>query len=186
MIELWRDIRGYEGIYQVSNLGRVKSLNHIIILKNGKQRLSRGKILKLEKSQFGYLRAQLVVANHHKKVAVHRLVAQAFLPNPFHFTQVNHRDENKENNNFFNLEWCSRKYNDDYGTRNQRISRTMINGKTSKKVAQYSLDGELIKVWKSAAEAGRHGFNQPHITDCCTGKRNQHVGYIWKYAKSCK
>ena len=112
--EIWRDIKGYEGLYQVSNLGRVKNKR-------------RNKLLKLQLQKDGYLRVGLYDKNLKwscKKV--HRLVAEAFISNPSNLEYVNHKDEDKSNNDASNLEWCTRHYNNSYGTRGERISKTML------------------------------------------------------------
>ena len=163
--EYWRPVVEYEGLYMVSNWGRVKSL------KFGKER-----ILKQSKDKFGYLYVDLYKNNIKKKYKVHRLVAEAFLPNPYNLLQVNHRDENKLNNNVDNLEWCTNEYNINYGTRTERVAE-----KLSKIVLQYDLEGNFIKEWKSTMECGRNEYNQGNVTLCCQGKRKTHKGYIWKY-----
>lgn len=157
---IWRDAPGYDE-YQVSSEGNIKSL-----------KCGREKLLKLGVDKDGYLQVSLWKDGKRKMKKVHRLVAKAFIPNPLGLPQVNHKDEDKTNNRVENLEWCTHEYNMNYGTRIER---------TSKKVYQYTLDGRLIKIWPSAAEAGRNGFNAGHITDCCNGKRKTHKGFIWQY-----
>ena len=103
---------------------------------------------------------------------VHRLVAQAFIPNPNNYKEVNHKDENKANNVVTNLEWCDRKYNQNYGTRTE---------KCSKKVYQYTLDGKFVKEWKSTAECGRNGYNHCNVAACCRGELKKYKDFIWKY-----
>lgn len=171
MEEIWKDIKGYEGLYQVSNLGRVKSLRRNIILKQG--------------ITCGYERVVLYTNNSYKNFLIHRLVAHAFIPNPDNLPQVNHIDENKLNNCADNLEWCDSKYNSSYGTRRKRISQRLLNNKNkSKIVLQYSLEGIFIKEWKSTRDAQRNlGFNQSYISKCCRGKQAYAYGYIWKYKK---
>ena len=117
MNEEWRDIRGYEGRYQISSFGRVKSL------KDNKGNY-REKILDLKPNKRGYIRVTLYREGKSKSFQVHRLVAIHFIPNPNNYSQVNHKDENKQNNKVDNLEWCTQKYNLNYGTRNQRISKS--------------------------------------------------------------
>ena len=117
MIEEWRPIEGYEGLYEVSNTGRVRSLDKY----DSMNRFLRGRILRLFTDGLGYLRAQLYSNSKRKSFLVHRLVAQAFIPNPDNLPQVNHRDENPSNDNVDNLEWCDGKYNVNYGTRIDRI-----------------------------------------------------------------
>ena len=119
MQEIWKDIEGYEGCYQVSNLGRVKSLDRNV--KGNKSNYIRtGKILSPKTHRNGYLVVGLCTDRKIKMYYIHRLVAQAFLPNLDRLPQVNHKDENKTNNNVENLEWCSAEYNTNYGTANDR------------------------------------------------------------------
>lgn len=122
MQEIWKDIEGYEGLYQVSNLGRVKSLDKYINsgIKNNSYVKRKEKILKLKFNQ-GYYEVTLTHNHKRRFCKVHRLVAQAFIPNPNNFPQVNHKDENKLNNCVENIEWCDAKYNCNYGTRNSKI-----------------------------------------------------------------
>ena len=168
MEEIWKDIKGFEGLYQVSNLGRVKSLRRNIISKN---RIARG-----------YERVVLCINNSPKNYSVHRLVATAFIPNPDNLPQVNHKDENRTNNCVDNLEWCDGKYNINYGTGTRRRQLSNTNGKCSKPVLQYSLDGTFIKEWKSTMDVQRNlGFAHAHISECCRGKYTYAYGYIWKY-----
>lgn len=112
MEEVWKDVEGYEGLYQVSNLGRVKSLTHYITKENCKPREVKGKILTpfFDRPK-GYLSVSLSKNNKIKLQRIHRLVAQAFIPNPDNLIQINHKDGNKTNNNVENLEWCSCKDN---------------------------------------------------------------------------
>ena len=166
MEELWSDIDGYEGLYQVSNLGRVKSLNYN---KTGKERM-----LKPGTDGFGYLFVILYKNRNQRLFKVHRLVANAFIPNPDVKPEVNHKDEDKTNNCLTNLEWMTSKENNNYGTRNERISKSVI---------QYSLYGEFIKEWPSIIQIERDlGFSPGNISQCCNGKRKSAYGYIWKFA----
>ena len=127
MIEEWRDIKGYEGIYQVSNLGNVCSLDRVI-KHYPKDYFQEGKVLSPALSRNGYPMVILVNHNKRKTRNVHRLVAEAFIPNPNNLPQVNHKDENKTNNCVDNLEWCTQKYNLNYGTRNIKISKARKGG----------------------------------------------------------
>lgn len=183
MIEIWKDIPGYEGKYQVSNTGEVKSLNY-----NG---TGKAKLLKQLDNRYGYLRVTLFKNGKRKWFRVHRLVAMTFLPNPNNYREVNHKDENKYNNNVDNLEWCNAKYNMNYGTRNERASKShkgkckgKYNGK-SKPVLMYDENGNLIKRFECVAEASRYfgtncGWNKA-ITDCLKGKQPTAYNYIFKY-----
>ena len=155
------------GLYQISNFGNVKSLN-----------LKGGSLLKPELIS-GYLRIGLYKNNNYKHYLIHRLVAETFIPNPDNLPQVNHKDENKTNNNVENLEWCDRKYNMNYGTRNEKHF-----SKLRKKVAQYTLDGELIKIWDSTQECTKYGFHQANVSACARGKINTAYGFKWIYVNN--
>ena len=164
--EEWKDIKGYEGLYQISNLGRVKSLP-----RNGTKKEE--KILKQHLDRYGYayvgLRNKIL-----KKHKVHRLVGNAFINNPNNMPQINHKNENKSCNIVSNLEWCDNKYNVNYGTRTQ---------KTYKKVVQYDKENNFIKEWKSIILASKElKIDNSLITKCCKGKRRTAGGYIWRYA----
>lgn len=162
MDEIWRDIEGYEGLYQISNKGHVKSLY------NGSER-----ILKPRDNGRGYLRVHLTKENTSKHIRVHRLVARAFIPNPDNLPEVNHKDENKKNNCVENLEWMRHIDNCNYGNRNEKISR---------KILQYSKSGEFIREWQSAAEVERElNINHSNIAACCKCKRNFAGDYRWRY-----
>lgn len=162
MQEIWKDIPNYEGLYQVSNLGRVKSL------------FKYKKILK-PRQRNGYLRVSLTKNNKSTNYAVHRLVAQAFISNPNNLPEVNHKDENKQNNCVDNLEFCTRKYNMKYGTWKDRRLVKFI-----KPVAQYDLNGNFIRNWTSIKDA-KTKLNINNIPAVCKGKAKQSGGYIWKY-----
>lgn len=164
--EIWKDIEGYEGDYQVSNFGRVKSL------KFGKEL-----ILKPVITTKKYLQVNLCKNKIRKVYHIHRLVAQAFISNPNSLPQVNHKDENPSNNSVENLEWCDCKYNINFGTHNQRSAE-----KRSKPVLQYTKSGDFIKEWKSLTEVHTNlGFNIACISYCCLGKYKYAYGFIWKY-----
>lgn len=185
MIEIWRDIKDYEGLYQVSNWGRVKSLNYH---RTGREELIQPVIVKC------YLQVCLYKDGKPKRFLIHRLVASAFLENPENLPQVNHKDEDKTNNfvgtqeNEYkdgNLEWCSNEYNTNYGTRNERVSKKMINNeKLSKPVFQFTKTGDFIREWESTMECGRNGFDQGHVAACCRGEQKSHKGFIWKYKET--
>lgn len=175
-IEIWKDYKDYEGLYMVSNWGRAKSLDTYIKDRNGTVRFCKGRILKPVIVGRGYLKVNLYKNNKQKQYYVHRLVAEAFIPNPENLPEVNHKDENKLNNNAENLEWCDREYNCNFGTRNEKVAK-----KCSKPVVQYTLDGQFVREWESIRECGRNGFNQGNICMCCQGKLKKYKDFIWKY-----
>ena len=167
--EIWKDIEGFEGMYQISNRGNVKSLNYN---KTGKER-----ILKPNKVSHGYLQVQLHQDGKAKNYYVHRLVAAAFCDNPHGFKEVNHIDEDKTNNCADNLEFCSKSYNNNYGTRNKRIAE-----KRSKPVIAIDKRTGLILEFLSALEAEKEtGINNGNIIKCCKGKLNSCGGFYWMY-----
>lgn len=167
-MEIWRDIEGYHN-YQVSNLGRVKSLNYN---KTGKE-----KILKNSKNKDGYLFARLYKEGKVKTFKVHRLVAQVFIPNPDNLPQVNHKDENKTNNCVENLEWCTAQYNTNYGTHNERMAKAK-----SLHILQFNKEGNFIRKWESIRDIERDlDFNNGNISKCCKGKYKTAYGFKWCY-----
>ena len=175
MKEFWKEIKGYEGLYEVSNLGRVKSLNY--------RRTGKENILKPLKNDKGYFQVVLCKNKKTNVCRVHRLVAEAFLDNPDNLPQVNHKDEDKTNNHVDNLEFCTNDYNIHYGTAIRRKVEKQINGKRSKPVYQYTIDGEFIAEYPSTAEVKRQlGYSHSHISECCLGKFKTAYGYKWKYA----
>lgn len=173
MREIWKDIKDYEGLYQISNYGSVKSLNHYA--SNGiKNILYKGKILKQNKhKKTGYMMVTLCKNNKHKTIMIHRLVAEAFIKNPYNYPCVNHKDENKTNNNVDNLEWCTHKYNNNYGNNTKKLCKCVL---------QYDLQGNFIKEYYGANEASRHtGISCTNICKCCRGERRKTKGFIFKY-----
>ena len=169
--EVWRDIQGYKGLYQVSNYGNVRSLY-----------FSKIKLLKpfnIKSYLCVYLYDKTNKTEKRKKWYIHRLVATTFLQNPNNLPEVNHIDENKNNNCVNNLEWCDKKYNNNYGNRNHYIS---LNNANKTKVNQYSLNGEYIKTYNSIREACKElGIRSSGISNCCANRISKSGGYIWKY-----
>ena len=165
-MEEWKDIAGYEGLYQVSNLGRVKSL------RNNKMR--KEKILKVKKNTTGYLYLSLYKDNVGKNYLLHRLVAKAFLKNPNNYPCINHKDENKENNNINNLEWCTYLYNSRYGTRTERIVKSRL-------ISIYCL--ETDKCYNSIKQASEElNLDSSKIVKVLKGRQKQTKGYTFRYA----
>lgn len=189
--EVWKPIKGYVGLYEVSNYGRVKSLNF---------NHTKGKemIMKTYHESNAYLQIKLYVDGKPKTFLIHRLVAEAFLPNPNNLLEVNHKDCCKTNNYIHinedgsvdpeksNLEWCDRKYNVNYGDRTKTVAKKLTNGILSKPVLQFSLSGDYINEYPSAMEAHRQtDIHHANICECCNGKRKtagtNGIRYIWKY-----
>lgn len=184
MKEIWKDILGYEGFYQVSNLGNVRRL----VEWRGNDYISNYvpciKIMPPYVDDNGYMRICLSMRGIYKHYRIHQLVARAFIPNPNNYPQINHIDENKTNNCVSNLEWCTQTYNNKYGTRGKRIGVTNHNGKGAKRsILQYDLDGNFIQRWKSMQDASDNltGVSVSKICACCRGNRSHHRGFIWKY-----
>lgn len=166
MKEIWKTIKGFPK-YEISTLGRVKSY----------KRHANGVFLKPRIHTGGYRTIVLYDPKPRYKF-IHRLVCEAFLSNPLNKPQVNHKDEDKSNNNLDNLEWVTHKENSNHGTSIQRIAE-----KLSKPVRQLDMDGNLIKIWKSTKEVGRNGYHQSNVCQCCLGNpnyKNPH-GFKWEY-----
>lgn len=190
--EIWRTPihkgETYEN-YQVSNFGRLMSLNY--------RNTGRAELMNTGKNNYGYLVVHLSKNRKSKTFKVHRLVAETFLPNPENKPCVNHKIEGDKgktmNMVFFNedgsvdeekttIEWCSYEYNNNYGTVKERISDAQINDPNkSKPVLQLSITGEFIREWPSTAECGRNGYNFSHVARCCRGEQKTHKGFCWKY-----
>ena len=191
MEEEWRDIKGYEGLYQVSNLGKVRSLDRYINARNKKKRMINGTLLRLRFNNSNYNIVSLYKDNVQDIRFVHRLVAETFIPNPEDKPQVNHIDGNKTNNCVNNLEWCTRSENNRHAWKtglnkvsdNQRKAASQsAKERFSKKIVQYDLNGNFIKEWDSMSEAQRQ-LNIWHesIGKCCKGKIKTSGKYIWRF-----
>lgn len=168
MKEIWKNIEGYPN-YQISSMGRVKTLNY--------KHTDKEKILKSRKDKYGYIKVDLYEEGKQKTHTLHRLVATAFIDNPNNLSQVNHKDEDKTNNRVENLEWCSPQYNINYGSRNEKMAKSR-----SIPILQFNLDGEFIKKWESGAQVQKDlGFDNSSITKCCKGKYKSVYGFIWRY-----
>lgn len=192
MTEQWRtavyDDEVYEGLYKVSNLGRILSLNY--------RNTGKAELRNPVDNGHGYLKVGLSKNGEYKECYVHRLVAQTFLPNPENKPCINHKiegDEGKKINMvFFNedgtvdekkstIEWATYEENNNYATRNERTAKAL-----SKRVLQLSLSGDLIKEWESTRECGRNGFDPGHVCKCCNGKQKTHKGFRFMYADDYK
>jgi hypothetical protein len=169
-MEIWKDVVGYEGLYKVSSYGRIKSIPRNSTIKEER-------ILKAKKNHKGYYQAVLYKNGVRKHFQVHRLVAIAFIENNENLPQVNHKDENKDNNCVYNLEWCTNEYNNSYGTKNKRSGISQ-----SKRVIGISTESGLIVEYDSLADATREGyFYGSAICRCCNGELKQYKRYKWYY-----
>lgn len=167
-VEIWKDINGYEGLYQISNFGKVKSLS--------RKRSRKERILKQDYNK-GYFRVSLYKNGKSKHYMVHILVANAFVANIKNLPEINHIDENGLNNRWDNLEWCEHTYNLMYGNRRKKVIE-----KERKPVDQYDLDGKFIQTHYSIQDAARTiNRNASVICHCCKGTYKTAYGYLWKY-----
>lgn len=161
MTEIWRDIKGYEGIYQVSNFGNVKRL---VGFGCRNERIRKT----FKKKKYPYLRVNLCKNNIHQIFSIHRLVAEAFIPNPNNLPEVNHKDENVQNNRVDNLEWCNHLYNCEYSF--------------AKPVNQYTLSGDFVREWDSATTIQKElNIFGSSVNSCCRGKLKSAGGFKWYY-----
>ena len=184
-MEMWRDIRGYEGLYQVSNYGRVRSLDRYVKGKSNSLRLLKGRIIR--QIQHGdYLHVLLYRNGVGKWLEVHQLVAQTFIPNPHDYDVVHHKDHDPSNNRVENLEWMP---NNEHAAMHAAIRAKERGWGTT--VYQYTLDGELVAIFPSTSEAAKQfGFDKNEISICCRGGRHRnkkwiarktHKGFKWSY-----
>lgn len=178
--EIWKDIAGYEGLYQISNQGRIKNVKKSIIKKP-------------TLCKNGYLYVDLYKNNKRLKKTIHRLVAEAFLNNKNNYSDINHKDGNKLNNDVSNLEFCTRSYNikEAYRLNLRKVVSPMLNKKdylcpNSKRINQYDLKGNFIKEWGSTMQIERElHIKHSAISKCCLKCKNYKTagGYIWEYAR---
>ena len=182
--EVWKDIVGYEGFYQVSNKGNIYSVERL----NSRGNRCGGRMLKPRCDKSGYLKVVLCKNGIMKSKTIHRLVAEAFIPNPNGLPQVNHIDEVKDNNNVDNLEWCTNKHNANHGTRNERMAQSL-----SKKVKAVNIETGEVLTFNSGVEAIREGYSGGNVSAACRGVYRHdrgnligadgHIykGYRWSY-----
>jgi hypothetical protein len=189
MNEVWKNIEFTDNKYAVSNLGNVRRNEHYTTIGPTKNRKDpsiafyKERLMTKYKSVDGYEIVHIVVNKKMQPYKVHRLVANAFIPNPHELPQVNHKDENTLNNTVTNLEWCTAKYNANYGTRNDRLR--IANGK---KVGQFDKNGKLIRVWNSLSEAAKYfgASTTTYISRVCKHQagRKTYKGFRWKYIET--
>ena len=160
--EVWKDVPDYEELYWVSNLGRVRSKRKVLKLIDGE-----------------YLKVGLSKNGKQSTITVHRLVAKAFAKNNNNYNFVNHIDENKHNNIYTNLEWCTNIYNCNYGERNKKVS----NSNSKYKIIQKDKNDNIIKIWNNIWEITHNtNYKKDNISCCCRGKYKYAYGYKWEYS----
>ena len=170
MIEVWKPVEGFEDKIEVSNLGRVANLNY--------RRTGERRIVPQSLEVKGYHKVSFCIGSKVYTFKVHRLVAQAFIPNPNGFKEVNHKDENKDNNCVDNLEWCDTPYNCNYGTRNARHSKPVI-----------GIASDGTETYYPSMTVAARTFGSPntkgggHILKCLNGQKEKAFGYRWRYAE---
>lgn len=176
-METWKDIKGYEGLYQVSNLGRVRSMDRYVGASHGSTQLRKGMVMRLTQYPNGYIYVQLCKDAKYTGFYVHRLVASAFLDNPDNLREVNHKDRDKTNNAVTNLEWCTRSYNTKYLDAAKKRAE-----KYAKAVVVYGPDGEKIGEFQSCTQAAKHfGKWKRTILGYLWGEHKNRDGYTFQY-----
>ena len=194
MTEIWKPVVGWENLYEVSNLGNIRTLHY-----------KKPYLMHPTVDQKGYMRISFVAPNtkKYKRYGVHRVVAEAFIPNPEKLPQINHKDEDKTNNHIDNLEWCTGKYNCNYGKHNDKIRASRVGMKLSnshianlrkvrteiagKAVIQLSQNGDVINRFNSISEASRcTGVSISSISHTCNGRSKMGCGYVWEFTNDDK
>lgn len=176
-MKIWKDIPGYEGLYQASNEGQIRSLDRTIMYSDGIAHRCKGRVLKLGTHRCGYLNVHLCKNCTERIFYVHRLVWMTFNGEIPEGMEVNHINEDKTDNRLCNLNLMTRKENVNFGTRTERMVKTK-----SKPVVGMDEQGNVVVTFQSTKEAGRNGYLSGRISDCCNGVRNKHHGLIWRYA----
>lgn len=183
--EVWKDIKDYEGLYKISNYGRVKSVCRAIpfINKNGiKSQISfKEKIKSQGDNGHGYCKVELSKNNKITNKYVHILVAEAFIPNPLDLPSINHKDENKQNNYIANLEWCTQLYNNMYGTAKERMKKKRLKNGSNRAIDMYDLDGNLLKHYDTAYHIERDGLSRRGVYNVCYGRARSYKGCVFVF-----
>lgn len=173
MEEIWKPIPGFEGYYEASNLGRIKSLDRKMISSLGNEFIKPGRIRKLIRNESTGYYAVVLCGKTKKTMTVHRLVALAFLENPDNLECVNHKNENKHDNRPENLEWCSKSYNNHFGSKETASDKPVI--------AKHLITGEETIYPNARTAAKQTGANYKNVSACCNGKRRKAAGYEWRF-----
>ena len=185
-MERWKDIKGYEGLYRVSNQGRVLSLNY-----RGSRRTE---ILNQRKTQKGYMTVGLSKDGQERKYMVHRLVAQAFIPNPDNKSQVDHKNTKRDDNRAANLKWVTARENANNPLSKKHLSKAVTGSQNpfyghissmhhgSRKIIQLTEDGQLVRTWNAMADVTREmDWDYRKISQCCSGQIKSAFGFKWMY-----
>lgn len=179
-IEIWKDIEGYEGMYQVSNLGRVRALDRV--KPNSGGQITKGHVLPQSDNGHGYQFVSLWKFNKGRRFYVHRLVASAFIPNPNNFPIINHKDENKSNNRYENLEWCTQKYNINYGNHMKRLKESYIANGNNRPIDVYDKNGAFLKTFDCSNEVCKElGVHRRGLYLVCQGVAKSYKGYRFAF-----
>lgn len=186
--EIWKPVNGYEGIYEVSNKAEVRSIDRYVNGVNGSMRFIKGKLIIPHINNNGYLLCDLYKENKRKNYLLHRIVAEAFIPNPQNYEVVNHKDNVRTNCLPSNLEWCNMSYNHkysyDYNNRKEKMNwRKGKENKLSKPIIMKDLNGKFIKRFDSISCADRYtGISNNRIVACLKGRTKTCGGFLWEYA----
>ena len=183
MEEIWESIEGYESAYQISNCGIVRSIDRIVISKNGVRQFIHGVYLKPKTDKDGYLFVHLSKDGEQTFKSIHRLVAAAFINRGEAGPVINHIDGNRTNNTADNLEWCTVTENNRHSIKLRRSKGIPINGNGMKPIIQIDMNGNVLKKWPSIKSAADElGFRNSSICTCCKGRSKTSYGYVWEYA----
>lgn len=184
--EIWKPVveEGFEDSYEVSNFGRIRSVDRIVESKRGPLRY-KGKLIATPLNDDGYQIFNFCKARKKKHAKVHQVVARAFIPNPNNLPEVNHKDENKANNHVSNLEWCTREYNMNYGTGMERMrnhpNQKKRHEESKTPIVGVKIDDESTIRFESISEADRIGFKRRNLWSALNGHDASHKGYVWCY-----
>lgn len=181
--EEWRDVAGFEQYYQVSNKGRVRSKDRKSRSGKNGERVYKGRIINGHISQYGYVRVVLKVRPKSEMVFLHRLVAQAFIPNKNNFPFVNHKDENPLNNCVENLEWCTQEYNNTYGTAIQRAKITRAKSGAATLVEKVDAQGNVVERFMSIAQAAKENNVKRDVISYAIKTKRRINGYVYRKSK---
>lgn len=183
--EVWKDVVGFEGLYLVSNYGRIKTVARIqpCVGKKGCDSyvIIKEKIKKIADNGHGYSIVNLSCNNKPKMKYVHRLVAEAFIPNADLLPQINHKDENKSNNKVDNLEWCTCLYNNLYGTAKERSHNTYIKNGNNRAINSFTLDGKLVRRYATAHEVEKEGLSRRSVYNVCENRARSYKGLVYRF-----